>query len=74
VRIVSGEPLPNTAFVRGSNACLMAAVDHRAAGRLVLLSAIDNLVKGASGQAIQNLNRMMGWEEDAGLRAPALFP
>lgn len=74
VRVASGEPLPNTAYVRGTNACMMAAVDHRDTGRLIILSAIDNLVKGASGQAVQNLNRMMGWTEDAGLRAAALFP
>jgi N-acetyl-gamma-glutamyl-phosphate reductase len=74
VRIVSGEPLPSTAFVRGTNACMMAAVDHPTTGRIIILSAIDNLVKGASGQAVQNMNRMMGWEEDAGLKAAALFP
>jgi len=74
VRIVTGEPLPNTAFVRGTNACMMAAVDHPRSGRVVILSVIDNLVKGASGQAVQNLNRMMGWNEETGLRAAALFP
>jgi N-acetyl-gamma-glutamyl-phosphate reductase len=74
VRVLEGDALPSTAYVKGSNACHMAAVDHRPSGRLVLVSAIDNLVKGASGQAVQNLNRMMGWEEDAGLRSPALFP
>ena len=74
VRIVAGEPLPNTAFVRGTNACMMAAVDHPRSGRVVILSVIDNLVKGASGQAVQNLNRMMGWGEETGLKAAALFP
>ncbi|MFU8856771.1 MAG: N-acetyl-gamma-glutamyl-phosphate reductase [Deferrisomatales bacterium] len=74
VRVLGPDALPSTAYVKGSNACMMAAVDHGPSGRLVLVSAIDNLVKGASGQAIQNLNRMMGWEEDAGLRGPALYP
>ncbi|MBI5442165.1 MAG: N-acetyl-gamma-glutamyl-phosphate reductase, partial [Deltaproteobacteria bacterium] len=74
VRFSMKDVLPSTAFVRGTNACMMAAVDHARTGRLVILSAIDNLVKGASGQAVQNLNRMMGWEEDAGLRQVALYP
>ncbi len=74
VRVLEAGALPSTGYVKGSNACMMAAVDHAPSGRLILLSAIDNLVKGASGQAIQNLNRMMGWDEDAGLRGPALYP
>jgi N-acetyl-gamma-glutamyl-phosphate reductase len=74
VRVLEEGVLPATGFVKGTNACLLAARDHESAGRIVILSAIDNLVKGASGQAIQNLNRMMGWEEDAGLRGPALYP
>jgi N-acetyl-gamma-glutamyl-phosphate reductase len=40
----------------------------------ILISAIDNLVKGASGQAIQNMNIMMGWNEQEGLMAPPIFP
>ncbi len=74
IRVLTGDSLPDTAHVRGSNDCRIAVRDHRASGRLVILSAIDNLVKGASGQAVQNLNRMMGWPEDEGLRAPALYP
>ncbi len=41
---------------------------------LIVISAIDNLVKGASGQAVQNMNLMMGLEETTGLKAPGLFP
>ncbi len=74
VRVLEGADLPSTAWVRGTNACAMAVVDHRPGGRLVIVSALDNLVKGASGQAVQNLNRMMGWPEDEGLKAAALFP
>lgn len=74
VRIAESKELPSTAFVRGTNACSMAAVDHPRGGRVIILSAIDNLVKGASGQAVQNMNRMMGWSDDLGLRALALFP
>jgi N-acetyl-gamma-glutamyl-phosphate reductase len=58
VRVTRGEPLPSTAFVRGTNVCHFSAVDHARGGRVILVSALDNLVKGASGQAIQTLNRM----------------
>lgn len=65
---------PSTVHVRGSNGCLVgAAVDERLQ-RVVVTSVIDNLVKGASGQAVQCLNVARGWAEDAGLRAGALFP
>jgi N-acetyl-gamma-glutamyl-phosphate reductase len=42
--------------------------------RLIITSAIDNLIKGASGQAIQNMNIMLGLDEKTGLMAPAIFP
>lgn len=65
---------PHTAHVRGSNRVLIgAAVDARV-GRVVVLSAIDNLVKGASGQAVQCLNAVMGWPEELGLEGYPLFP
>lgn len=65
---------PQTRSVKGSNVCRIAV--HRPQGRdtLVILSAIDNLVKGASGQAVQNMNIMLGLEEDAGLQSVALMP
>ncbi|MBI5015846.1 MAG: N-acetyl-gamma-glutamyl-phosphate reductase [Deltaproteobacteria bacterium] len=74
VRVGKGDALASTAYVRGTNGCVLGAVDQAERGRIVLLSAIDNLVKGASGQAVQNMNRMMGWDEDLGLRAMPLFP
>jgi len=46
----------------------------RIAGRAIVVSALDNLVKGASGQAIQNMNLMLGWPETMGLEQVALFP
>jgi len=67
VRLAEGETLPETRHVRGSNRCDLAlrVADD---GRLLLVyAAIDNLVKGAAGQAIQNWNRMMGWNEATGL-------
>jgi N-acetyl-gamma-glutamyl-phosphate reductase len=72
IRIVEGSPNPRN--VRGSNLCDIGAYIDADSGWAVLLSAIDNLVKGAAGQAIQNMNLMMGYEETAGLLAPGIFP
>jgi N-acetyl-gamma-glutamyl-phosphate reductase len=67
IRILPEKYLPNVNSVRGSNYCdIGLRVDSRA-GRLVVVSAIDNLVKGASGQAVQNMNVILGFEESAGL-------
>lgn len=70
VRLVDGTP--RVAAVTGSNFADIA-VEARAGSACVLV-AIDNLVKGMAGQAIQNLNIAMGWEEDLGLRFGAVFP
>ncbi len=59
-------------YVRGSNFCDIAI--FKGEDRFVIISAIDNLVKGASGQAIQNMNVMMGWDEKMGLDFPPFFP
>ena len=65
---------PHTKHTWGSNACLIhPAIDHRT-GRLIVISCIDNLVKGAAGQAIQNMNLMLGLPETTGLQAPAVYP
>ena len=65
---------PTTAAVAGSNAVhLQAAADARA-GRAVVVAAIDNLGKGAAGQAIQNANIMLGLPETAGLAAAGVAP
>ncbi|HWN80714.1 MAG TPA: N-acetyl-gamma-glutamyl-phosphate reductase [Candidatus Udaeobacter sp.] len=67
VRLLEGDALPETRHVRGSNGCHIA-LRVAAEGRLLLVfAAIDNLLKGAAGQAIQNWNRMCGWPEDTGL-------
>ncbi len=72
VRVPSAPP--HTKHTQGSNMCLVyPAVDARA-GRLVVISVLDNLVKGAAGQAIQNMNVMLGLDERAGLEAAALWP
>lgn len=61
-------------YVRGSNFCdIGAVVDHRT-NHVVIVSALDNLVKGAAGQAIQSMNLMMGFPEETALTAPGVFP
>jgi len=68
------EELPQVNFVVGSNYCDIGFELDAAGNRLVVVSAIDNLVKGASGQAIQNMNLMFGFDETKGLEVPALRP
>lgn len=65
---------PATRHVRGSNHCLIGVVADRQPDRTILVSVLDNLVKGASGQAIQNMNLMLGLPETTGLEQVALFP
>lgn len=64
---------PETRSVRGANYCRIA-VHEQDNGRVVILSVIDNLVKGAAGQAVQNMNIMLGLDESCGLDQPALVP
>lgn len=65
---------PQTRHVRGSNMTFIGVAADRRPGRAIIISALDNLVKGASGQAIQNMNVMLGFPEAAGLEQIALFP
>ncbi|MBW1830392.1 MAG: N-acetyl-gamma-glutamyl-phosphate reductase [Deltaproteobacteria bacterium] len=65
---------PDTLWVRGSNRVHVGYAQDRNSGTIIAMSAIDNLVKGASGQAIQCLNVRFGLDEGAGLRAPAQWP
>jgi len=65
---------PETRSVRGSNICRIALHQPQGEDTLVILSAIDNLVKGAAGQAIHNMNLMLGLEETAGLNIVPLAP
>ncbi|MFD1953965.1 N-acetyl-gamma-glutamyl-phosphate reductase [Paenibacillus thailandensis] len=74
VRVRDEGILPATKEVWGSNYCDIGfAVDPRT-GRATIVSVIDNLVKGAAGQAVQNLNLMMGWDETLGLRFVPVYP
>ncbi len=74
VKILPPGQFPNTAHVRGTNLCLIGLKYDPRTGRLILVSAIDNLVKGASGQAVQNMNLMFGLPEETGLSKRPLFP
>jgi N-acetyl-gamma-glutamyl-phosphate reductase len=65
---------PETRSVRGVNQCRMAIHRPQGGDTVVILSVIDNLVKGAAGQAVQNMNLMLGFEETAGLGTVALLP
>jgi N-acetyl-gamma-glutamyl-phosphate reductase len=74
VRVLPLGQFPSTAHVKGSNYCdIGVAVDQRT-GRVIVVSAIDNLVKGAAGQAIQNMNLLCGFPETMGLAGLAVFP
>ncbi len=65
---------PDTGDVRGSNRCQISVLCPQGGDTVVVLSVIDNLVKGAAGQAVQNMNLMFGFEETVGLKTVALYP
>ena len=65
---------PETRSVRGSNQCRIAVHQPQGGDTVVILSVIDNLVKGAAGQAVQNMNIMFGWDEATGLQVVPLLP
>jgi len=65
---------PDTRNVRGSNNCQISIHQPQGGQIIVVLSVIDNLVKGAAGQAVQNMNLMFGLKEDSGLKIIALYP
>jgi N-acetyl-gamma-glutamyl-phosphate reductase len=65
---------PQTRHVRGSNHCVIGVFADRLPGRAILVSVLDNLVKGASGQAVQNMNLMHGLPETTALEQEAMFP
>jgi N-acetyl-gamma-glutamyl-phosphate reductase len=74
VRVCPLGKFPNTLDVRGSNFCDIGLKVDQQGGKLIAISAIDNLMKGASGQAIQNMNIMCDFPEEMGLEVPALYP
>jgi N-acetyl-gamma-glutamyl-phosphate reductase len=74
IRILKPGTLPELKNVRATNFCEIAFVLERRSQTLCVLTAIDNLGKGAAGQAVQNLNLMLGYDEAAGLLTPAPVP
>ena len=66
--------MPNPRYIKGSNYCDIGVYTDARAGWVVTVAAVDNLVKGAAGQAIQAMNLMMGLPEEAGLTAPGSYP
>ena len=72
IQIIDGEP--NIKSVVGTNFCIISAKEGRTKGRVILVSVIDNLCKGASGQAVQNMNMIFGFDEKEGLELAPLFP
>jgi N-acetyl-gamma-glutamyl-phosphate reductase len=74
VHILPFGETPQSRHVRGSNMTFIGVVKDRSEGRAIIMSTLDNLVKGASGQAIQNMNLVLGYPETMGLEQVALFP
>ena len=74
VHVLPFGEMPQTRHVRGSNMTFIGVAADRIQGRAIIGCALDNLVKGASGQAVQNMNLMLGFPETMGLEQIALFP
>ncbi len=74
VRVLEEGKLPNVKHVRGTNYCEIGLAVNDRTNTLIVVTALDNLVKGAAGQAVQNMNILCGFEESTALTAPALFP
>ena len=74
VRLLKPGVVPQTRWVEGSNFADVNFKLDRRTGRVVMMGAIDNMVKGAAGQAIQNMNLMFGLAENTGLKQVPMFP
>ncbi len=74
IRVFSPGTIIHTAHVRGSNFCNISVNLDKRTGKLIIISVIDNLVKGQAGNAVQNMNIMFGMEESTGLFNPGIYP
>jgi N-acetyl-gamma-glutamyl-phosphate reductase len=74
VRVHPQGELPNILHVRGSNYCNLGVVSDPRTGRVIIVSVIDNLLKGAASQAVQNMNLVLGLDEACGLKDLPLYP
>ena len=74
VTVLQDGSVPQTRHVRGSNHCIISVAPDRLPGRAIVMAVIDNVCKGASGQAVQNMNVMFGLAENEGLNGVGMFP
>ena len=74
VRVLPKDTCPETKWVEGSNYVDIGFKIDERTGRIVMMGALDNLVKGAAGQAVQNMNLLFGFDEAEGLRLVPMFP
>jgi len=74
IRMTKRGTFPETRWVKASNFCDIGFVVDEGSGRIIIVAALDNLVKGASGQAIQNMNIMFEFDEKTGLESVPVFP
>ena len=74
VRVLNAGDCPETRWVEGSNFVDVNIKVDKRTGRVIMMGAMDNLVKGAAGQAVQNMNLMFGLDEKEGLMQPPMFP
>jgi N-acetyl-gamma-glutamyl-phosphate reductase len=74
VRVFGPEKILTSTDVRGSNFCNISLNVDQRTGKMIVVSLIDNLVKGQAGSAVQNMNILMGLEETAGLLRPGQYP
>ena len=74
VRVLPKGVCPETRWVEGSNFTDVNILVDERTGRLIMMGALDNIVKGAAGQAVQNMNIMFGLKEEEGLEMPPVFP
>jgi N-acetyl-gamma-glutamyl-phosphate reductase len=74
IKVLEEGRFPNVKNVRGTNHCDIGLTVNKRTNTLIIVTAIDNLMKGASGVAIQNMNIMMGFDEKTALETAGLFP
>lgn len=74
VRVLGYGECPETKWVEGSNFVDVSCIIDERTGRVIMMGALDNLVKGAAGQAVQNMNILFGLEENTGLKLAPMFP
>ncbi|MFA5519794.1 MAG: N-acetyl-gamma-glutamyl-phosphate reductase, partial [Spirochaetota bacterium] len=72
--VLISDTSPSTVEVRGTNRCIIKPIRDKRTGKVLIISVIDNLMKGQSGNAVQNANIRLGFEETAGLDITPFYP